>query len=119
MHSSQSGEMNTRSTVTNYKSGDIFHAEFTATKTIGNWTFGPVGYYAGQVTDDLPFARVEIGVGADERERAGRDEGGRVQTETRVRRSAAAAARSNEDQAECQRSGGGAHPLDGSHSWVG
>ncbi|MDH2401843.1 transporter [Bradyrhizobium sp. SSUT18] len=51
-----SQEMNTRSTVTNYKSGDIFHAEFTATKTIGNWTFGPVGYYAGQVTNDSPSA---------------------------------------------------------------
>jgi hypothetical protein len=46
------GEINTASTVTNYQSGDILHAEFTATKTIGKWTFGPVAYYVGQVTDD-------------------------------------------------------------------
>jgi hypothetical protein len=26
---------------------DILHAEFTATKTIGKWTIGPVAYYAG------------------------------------------------------------------------
>jgi hypothetical protein len=35
-----------------YRSGDILHAEFTATKTIGKWTVGPVAYYAGQVSDD-------------------------------------------------------------------
>ncbi|MBR1218841.1 transporter [Bradyrhizobium sp. U87765 SZCCT0131] len=45
-------EMNTRSTVTNYRSGDVLHAEFTATKTIGNWTIGPVAYYVGQVSND-------------------------------------------------------------------
>jgi hypothetical protein len=45
-------EINTKSTVTGYRSGDIFHAEFTATKTTGNWTVGPVAYYAGQVSDD-------------------------------------------------------------------
>jgi hypothetical protein len=45
-------EINTRSTVTNYKSGDVLHAEFTATKTVGNWTAGPVAYYVGQVTND-------------------------------------------------------------------
>lgn len=49
-------EINTKNTVTGYTSGDIFHAEFTATKTIGNWTFGPVGYYAGQVTKDKSSA---------------------------------------------------------------
>jgi len=35
-------EMNTKSTVTGYKSGDVLHAEFTATKAIGKWTVGPV-----------------------------------------------------------------------------
>jgi hypothetical protein len=45
-------EINTRNTVTQYKSGNILHADFTATKTIGNWTFGPVAYYYGQVSDD-------------------------------------------------------------------
>jgi hypothetical protein len=45
-------EFNTRSTVSQYKSGDILHADFTATKTIGKWTFGPVAYYVGQVSND-------------------------------------------------------------------
>ncbi|MGB6398269.1 MAG: transporter [Bradyrhizobium sp.] len=49
-------EFNTRSTVTQYRSGDILHAEFTATKTIGKWTFGPVAYYVGQVSDDTSSA---------------------------------------------------------------
>ena len=26
--------------------------DFTATKTIGKWTFGPVGYYVAQITND-------------------------------------------------------------------
>ena len=30
----------------------MLHADFTATKTIGKWTFGPVAYYFGQVTND-------------------------------------------------------------------
>ena len=38
--------------------GDIFHADFTATKTIGKWTFGPVAYYVGQVTE----RQVPVGV---------------------------------------------------------
>jgi hypothetical protein len=45
-------EINTENTVTHYTTGDLFHADFTATKTIGKWTFGPVAYYVGQVTDD-------------------------------------------------------------------
>jgi hypothetical protein len=45
-------EFNTRSTVSQYKSGDILHADFTATKTVGKWTFGPVAYYVGQITND-------------------------------------------------------------------
>jgi hypothetical protein len=49
-------EMNTKSTVTGYKSGDVLHVEFTATKTVGKWTVGPVAYYAGQVTDDTSSA---------------------------------------------------------------
>ncbi|TWB94892.1 hypothetical protein FBZ93_109332 [Bradyrhizobium macuxiense] len=49
-------EINTASSVTGYTSGNVLHAEFTATKTIGNWTFGPVGYYVGQVSDDKSSA---------------------------------------------------------------
>jgi hypothetical protein len=50
------GEINTASTVTQYRSGDILHAEFTATKTVGKWTFGPVAYFVGQVSDDKSSA---------------------------------------------------------------
>src|SRR5579872_2668570 len=45
-------EINTRNSRTDYLTGDIFHAEFTFTKTIGKWTVGPVAYYTGQVTND-------------------------------------------------------------------
>ena len=45
-------EFNTSSTVTGYTGGDILHADFTATKTIGKWTIGPVAYYEGQVSND-------------------------------------------------------------------
>lgn len=49
-------EINTRNTVTNYKSGDVLHAEFAATKRFDRWTVGPVGYYVGQVTSDSSSA---------------------------------------------------------------
>jgi hypothetical protein len=49
-------ETNTANTDTGYRSGDTLDAEFIATKTIGKWTFGPVGYYYGQVTDDTSSA---------------------------------------------------------------
>jgi hypothetical protein len=45
-------EFNTANTHTHYTTGDIFHADFTATKTIGKWTFGPVAHYVAQVTND-------------------------------------------------------------------
>ncbi len=45
-------EFNTANSRSNYTSGDVFHVDFTATKTIGKWTLGPVGYYVAQVTDD-------------------------------------------------------------------
>jgi hypothetical protein len=46
------GEFNTQNSTTGYTSGDILHADFTATKTIGKWTLGPVAYYVGQVSND-------------------------------------------------------------------
>lgn len=49
-------EINTKNSITQYRSGDILHAEFTATKRFGNWTVGPVAYYAGQVTNDTSSA---------------------------------------------------------------
>jgi hypothetical protein len=45
-------EINTANSITDYTSGNILHADFTATKTIGKWTIGPVAYYYGQVTND-------------------------------------------------------------------
>jgi hypothetical protein len=45
-------EFNTANSITGYTSGAQLHADFTATKTIGKWTFGPVAYYIGQVSDD-------------------------------------------------------------------
>jgi hypothetical protein len=45
-------EFNTKNRVTNYTTGDIFHTDFTVTKTIGKWTIGPVAYYVAQVTGD-------------------------------------------------------------------
>ncbi|WP_160331177.1 SphA family protein [Bradyrhizobium macuxiense] len=49
-------EINTANSITDYRSGDVLHAEFTATKTIGNWTIGPVAYYVGQITGDRSSA---------------------------------------------------------------
>jgi hypothetical protein len=45
-------EFNTANSRDNYTQGDIFHADFTATKTLGKWTFGPVAYYVAQVSND-------------------------------------------------------------------
>ena len=45
-------EFNTQNRTTNYTSGDVLHADFTATKTVGKWTLGPVAYYVGQVSND-------------------------------------------------------------------
>jgi len=45
-------EFNTANQLDHYTQGDVFHVDFTATKTIGKWTFGPVGYYAAQVSND-------------------------------------------------------------------
>ncbi|SDS80880.1 SphA family protein [Bradyrhizobium canariense] len=49
-------EFNTANSITGYTTGDILHADFTATKTIGKWTFGPVTYYTGQVSNDKSSA---------------------------------------------------------------
>ncbi|MEW6639528.1 MAG: transporter [Pseudomonadota bacterium] len=49
-------EFNTKNSKTDYQSGDVFHADFTVTKTIDKWTFGPVAYYAGQVSNDKSSA---------------------------------------------------------------
>jgi hypothetical protein len=62
-------EISTQNSISHYTSGNIRHADFTATKTIGKWTLGPVAYYYGQVTNDtcaancLPFTAVVPGIG--------------------------------------------------------
>jgi hypothetical protein len=45
-------EIYTANSRTNYTTGNIFHVDFNALYTIGKWTFGPVGYYAAQISDD-------------------------------------------------------------------
>jgi hypothetical protein len=57
-------EINTANTVTNYTSGDVLHFEFAATKSFGNWTIGPVGYYVGQVTDDKSSSFYNYAIGS-------------------------------------------------------
>jgi hypothetical protein len=49
-------EHNTKNERSGYISGDIFHADLTATKQFGKWTVGPVAYYAAQVTSDKSSA---------------------------------------------------------------
>jgi hypothetical protein len=58
-------EFNTKNSRDGYTTGDIFHADFTATKTFGKWTLGPVAYYVAQVTNDscTPPACVSGGFG--------------------------------------------------------
>jgi len=46
------GEFNTANSQDNYTQGDVFHADFTVTKTFGKWTVGPVAYYVAQVSND-------------------------------------------------------------------
>jgi hypothetical protein len=49
-------EFNTRNTITNYRTGTILEVDLKATKTINRFTFGPVGYYLGQISDDSSSA---------------------------------------------------------------
>ncbi len=58
-------EFHTKNPITKYQTGDIFHAEFTATKTIGKWTVGPVGYVVAQVTNDTSSAFYNYAINAN------------------------------------------------------
>jgi len=51
-----SDEINTKNELTQYRSGQVLHAEFGATKQLGKWTVGPLAYYVGQITDDKSSA---------------------------------------------------------------
>jgi hypothetical protein len=50
-------EIPTENSVTHYQSAPLFHADFTATKTFGKWTVGPVADFFTQVGHDTssPF----------------------------------------------------------------
>jgi hypothetical protein len=45
-------EFNQSNRTDHYTNGNVFHTDFTATKTFGKWTVGPVAYYVAQVTND-------------------------------------------------------------------
>jgi hypothetical protein len=45
-------EIDTQNQVTGYQNAPIFHADFTATKTFGKWTVGPVADFFTQVGHD-------------------------------------------------------------------
>jgi hypothetical protein len=49
-------EFNTANTYTGYRTGDILHADFTGTKSFGQWSIGPVVSYGGQVSNDTSSA---------------------------------------------------------------
>jgi hypothetical protein len=57
-------EINTENQRSDYTTGTIFHADFTATKTFGNWTVGPVAYYVAQVSSDKPGLRTDAALTA-------------------------------------------------------
>jgi hypothetical protein len=57
-------EINTRNQRSGYRSGDVFHADRTATKRFGKWTFGPVAYYVAQTTSDSPGAAFDAALTA-------------------------------------------------------
>jgi hypothetical protein len=58
-------EFHTKNPITDYTTGDIFHGEFTATKTIGKWTVGPVGYVVAQVSNDTSSAYYDYAINAN------------------------------------------------------
>lgn len=45
-------EFNTPNWDTGYKSGDILHLNFSATRSFGNWSAGPIVTYMGQISND-------------------------------------------------------------------
>jgi hypothetical protein len=51
-------DINKRNPATDYLSGNAYYMDLTATKTIGAWTFGAIGNYSRQFTDDRQFGEV-------------------------------------------------------------
>jgi len=55
-------EIDTQNSVTRYQNAPLFHADFTATKTIGGWTFGPVADYWTTVGNDSSSNFYAVGI---------------------------------------------------------
>lgn len=51
-------DINRRNHDTDYRSGNAYYLDATATKTIGHWTFGAIGNYSRQFTDDRQYGAV-------------------------------------------------------------
>jgi hypothetical protein len=51
-------DFNMRNPATDYLSGNAYYMDLTATKTVGNWSFGAIGNYSRQFTDDRQFGEV-------------------------------------------------------------
>ncbi len=49
-------EFNTANTESGYRTGNILHADFTALRTFGKWSVGPIVTYIGQVSNDTSSA---------------------------------------------------------------
>jgi len=47
-------EIPTHNYVDGFENGNVFHVDWNILKTIGKWTFGPVGYFVAQVSNDRP-----------------------------------------------------------------
>lgn len=48
-------DFSTKNKKTDYQSGNVYYLDTTATKKIDNWTFGLIGNYTTQLTDDKIF----------------------------------------------------------------
>jgi len=53
-------EINTQNRVSKYTTGQIFHTDFTATKSFGRFSIGPVAYLVSQITSDSSSAAYEF-----------------------------------------------------------
>jgi len=60
-------EISTKNFQDGYQQGNIFHVDFNILKTIGKWTFGPVGYYVAQTSADTPSAQNPVNGGEQDR----------------------------------------------------
>ncbi len=50
-------DVNTKDGQTDYKSGNVYYLDLTAKKTIGKFSFGVIGNYTQQISDDYQFGK--------------------------------------------------------------